>query len=85
MVPMRTAPRPTATPLGAYIQAKRLAADLSQEALAEAVGTSAGGVSNWEARGVVPSTRFLAALARVLPGASVDEMLALIEQQDATS
>ena len=82
MVLMRTAPRPTATPLGAYIQAKRLEAGLSSAALAEAIGTSGGGVSNWEARGVVPSSKFIAALARVLPGAEADEMLALIAQSE---
>jgi transcriptional regulator with XRE-family HTH domain len=79
MVLMRTAPRPTATPLGAYIQAKRIEAELSQDALAQRVGTSQGGVSNWEAGGVVPSAKAIAALARALPGATADEMLDLAE------
>ena len=80
MVLMRTAPRPTASPLGAYIQAKRIEAELSQDALAQRVGTSQGGVSNWEAGGVVPSAKAIAALARALPGASVAEMLELLEE-----
>lgn len=77
---MRTRPRPTATPLGAYIQAKRREAGMSAVALAEAIGTSGGGVSNWESRGVVPSAKYLAEIARVLPGADADEMLKLIAE-----
>ncbi len=79
------APTRTRTPLGAYIRAKRRAAEFSQIDLADAVGTSQGGISNWESGGVVPEAKFLAPLARALPSASVEEMLALIEQQDGVA
>lgn len=74
-----SAPDRPQTPLGAYIEAKRRAAEMSQVDLAVAVGTSQGGVSNWEKGGFVPSARMLAALARSLPGADVEEMFKLIE------
>ena len=76
-----SAPDRPQTPLGKYIETKRRAAGLSQVELAERVGTSGGGISNWEKGGFVPSTRMLAALARSLPGADVGEMLALVDQQ----
>ena len=76
-----SAPDRQQTPLGAYIEAKRKAAGLSQGDLAEGVGTSQGGISNWEKGGIVPSTRWLAALARTLPDATVDEMVALAARE----
>mgnify|MGYP001560934867 FL=1 len=80
-----SAPDRPPTPLGAYIAEKRKAAGLSQLDLAEGVGTSQGGISNWEKGGIVPSTQFLAALARSLPGASVEDMLGLIERTNVVA
>jgi transcriptional regulator with XRE-family HTH domain len=71
--------------LGEYIRSKRKDADLTQGDLAARVGTTQGGISNWESGGFIPSAKALASLARALPDASVDEMLELIERQDTAS
>jgi transcriptional regulator with XRE-family HTH domain len=65
--------------IGEYIRVKRKAADLTQDELAKRAGFVQGAIANWEAGGIAPSSRAVAALARVLPGAAAEEMLTLIE------
>lgn len=70
--------RPT-TAIGRYIKGKRVDADLTQEELAERVDFSQRAISSWELGDRIPTALAVAALARALPGTTVDEMLALIE------
>jgi transcriptional regulator with XRE-family HTH domain len=73
------APERSTTPLVRYIKGKRDDADLTQEELADGTGFTQPAISAWELGIRIPSARAVAALARALPAASVDEMLALIE------
>lgn len=69
----------TPNSLGDYIRAARVAAGLSQEALAIRIGHSQGAVSTWEGGGSTPTARALSALARELPGVDMALMVELIE------
>jgi len=70
----------TTPPLAAYIRAKRGDAGLSQEELARRIAHSQPAVSAWESGQSTPGAKAIAALARELPDARVDEMLALITE-----
>lgn len=63
--------------LGRYIKAKRLAAGLSQDGLAERLPFTQPAISAWESGRKVPTARAIAALAVALPDAEVEEMVAL--------
>jgi len=65
--------------LGRYIKAKRLAAELSQDDLAERTQFTQPAISAWESGRKVPTAKAIAALARGLPGATVEEMVALAD------
>lgn len=67
--------------LGRYIKAKRLAAELSQDGLAERTQFTQPAISAWEAGLKVPTARAIAALAAALPDASVEEMVALAARE----
>lgn len=60
--------------IGAYIQAKRKMAGITQNELSERLGVTPQSVSNWERGESIPDTALLPDLALIL-NTSVDEML----------
>lgn len=71
------------TAIGRYLKEKREDADLSQDDVAAGTGFTQGAVSAWERGARIPTVKAVVALARVLPDAHVEKMLALIEQDGA--
>lgn len=76
-----TEPEGRCTPLGEYLRGKRVAAGLSQQTLAARIGFGQSAVAMWESGQRKAGGKAIAALARQLPGASADEMLALLNQE----
>lgn len=67
--------------LGGYIRAKRKAAGLSQDELAERMPYTQPAISAWETGLKVPTVRAVAALAAALPEADINEMVALVAEE----
>lgn len=67
--------------LGRYIRAKRKAAQLSQDDLAERIAFTQPAISAWESGLKVPTAKAIHALAAALPEANVEEMVSLAAQE----
>lgn len=74
--------KPSPSPLGEFLRAKRDGAGLTQIELAERTGFTQAAISAWELGVKVPSARAVAALAEHLPDVTVGEVLGFITQAD---
>ena len=72
------APSPSSLSLAETLKAQRIAHNMTQEMIAEALSVSRQAVSKWENGSSEPSTSNLLALAK-LYGLSVDELLNSVE------